>query len=107
MTKSRGSQFPGVSGKVVKFVDVGQEEGMLYIHVRFMDETELAFTITSRLVIEEADLQDWRTGDGIVKRRYIESPEMKAIHDTEPEFQRICKQLDKEAKLKRRAKKNG
>jgi len=107
MVKTRGSDFPGVHGKVVKFVDTGAEEGMLYIHVRFTDETELAFTITSRLEIMEADLQDWKTGDGIVKRRYIESPEMKAIHDTEPEFQRICKQLDKEAKRKRRASKNG
>ena len=105
MAKNRGSQFPSVAGKVVKFVDTGAEEGMLFIHVRFTDETELAFTITSKLVIEEADLQDWKTGDGIVKRRYIESPEMKAIHAQEPEFQRICKQLDKEAK--QRARKNG
>lgn len=104
MTNTRGDQFPGVQGKVVKWVDTGEEEGMLFIHVRFTDETELAFTITSKLVIEEADLQDWKTGDGIVKRRYIESPEMKAIHAQEPEFQRICRQLEREAKRKGRKK---
>ncbi len=79
----------------MKWVESEEEEGLLFINVRFTDETELAFTITSRLTIEEADLQDWTTGDGIVKRRYIESDEMKAIQAQEPEFQRICRELDK------------
>ena len=104
MVKTRGSDFPGVTGKVVKFVDTGAEEGMLYIHVRFTDETELAFTITSRLEIMEADLQDWTTGDGVIKRTFIESEEIKQIRAQQPEFERICRQIDREKKQKGRKK---
>ena len=39
----RGKQYPGVHGKVVDFVDHGWGEGMLYIHVRFMDKTEVCW----------------------------------------------------------------
>lgn len=56
-------QYPGVHGKVVDFIDHKFEEGLLYIHVRFMDKTEVTFTLASRLVIEEADLSDISTGD--------------------------------------------
>jgi hypothetical protein len=91
--RDRGSQFPGVRGKVVKWVETVFEEGLLFIHVRFTDQTELGFTITSRLIIEEADLKDWKTGDGVRKRTYIQSPEMAEIAAQEPEFRRICKQL--------------
>jgi hypothetical protein len=98
MVKTRGSDFPGTTGKVVKFVDTGAEEGMLYIHVRFTDETELAFTITSRLEIMEADLQDWKTGNGVIKRTYIESEEIKQIRAQQPEFERICRQIEREKK---------
>lgn len=107
MVKTRGSQFPGVAGKVVKFVDSGAEEGMLYIHVRFMDETELAFTIKPRLEIMEADLQDWKTGNGVIKRIYIESEEIKQIRAQQPEFERICRQIEREKKRKGQTKKNG
>ena len=42
--KDRGGQFPGVRGKVVKWVESEEEEGLLFINVRFTDGTQLAFT---------------------------------------------------------------
>jgi hypothetical protein len=35
---------------------------LLYLHVRFKDKTEL-WRIGTSLVIEEADLSDWKTGN--------------------------------------------
>ncbi len=59
----RGKQFPGVRGKVVDWVEHKFEEGMLYIHIRFQDRTELTYTLGSRLVIEEAVLGNLSTGN--------------------------------------------
>ena len=94
----RGSAFPGLKRKVVHYVDTSFEEDRLYIHVRFVDRTELCFWLSSRLVIEEATWSDWKTGDDVIKRTYIQSPEVKAIAAQEPEFQRICRRLDREKK---------
>jgi len=94
----RGREFPGLKGKVVHYVDTAFEEDNLYIHVRFVDRTELCFRLSSRLVIDEADLSDWKTGDAVIKRTYIQSPEVKAIVAQDAEFQRICRLIDKERK---------
>jgi hypothetical protein len=59
----QGKQYPGIKGKVVDFADHAFEEGTLYIRVRFTDKTELCWRITSSMLIEEADLSDWKTGD--------------------------------------------
>ena len=96
-----GRAFPGLKGKVVHYVDTSFEEDRLYIHVRFVDRTELCFWISARLVIEEATLSDWKTGDDVIERTYIQSPEVKAIAAQEPEFQRIVRRLDREKKRKR------
>ena len=93
-----GKGFPGLKGKVVHYVDTSFEEDRLYIHVRFMDRTELCFWLSARIVIEEATLSDWKTGDDVIKRTYIQSPEVKAIAAQEPEFQRICRQIERENK---------
>jgi hypothetical protein len=63
-TKPRpGKQYPGVHGKVVDWAEHIFEEGMLYLRVRFEDETELCWSLQTAHVIVEADLGDWRTGD--------------------------------------------
>jgi len=92
----RGRLYPGVKGKIVDWIEYQFEEEMLYIHIRFVDQTEVAFTLGSRLKIIEADLTDWKTGDGVIKRTYVQSPEIKAIVAQDAEFQRICRRLDKE-----------
>jgi hypothetical protein len=58
-----GLRYRGVRGKVVEWVEHKFEEGMVYIHVRFADKTELSWRIVTRLAIEESDLADWTSGD--------------------------------------------
>ena len=104
MRKERGSQFPGVKGKVVKWVDLAHEEGFFYLTIRFTDETELGFLLTSQIMVESADLMNWKTGDGVIKRTYMASETTKRIRVQQPEFDRICSQLDREKKRKERRK---
>jgi hypothetical protein len=59
-----GKQYPGVRGKVVAWAEHVFEEGMLYVRVRFIDETELCWVLQTAHLILEADLTDWKTGDG-------------------------------------------
>lgn len=92
-----GREFPGLKGKVVRRVEIGEgDDHDLYIHVRFKDETELCFWLTSRIVIEEADLGDWKSGDFVQKRAFIQSPMVKAIVKEDALFNKISKQLDRE-----------
>jgi hypothetical protein len=58
-----GRRYPGLHGKVVDWVEHRFEEGLLYLHVRFTDRTELCWRITTRMTIEEADLSNWKPGD--------------------------------------------
>jgi hypothetical protein len=58
-----GKQYPGVRGKVVDWVEHAFEDEVLYLHVRFSDNTELCWRIGTSVVIEEADLSDWKSGD--------------------------------------------
>jgi hypothetical protein len=52
-----------LQGKVVDWVEHKFEDGLLYIHVRFVDKTELCWRIAPRVTIEEGDLSDWKSGD--------------------------------------------
>jgi hypothetical protein len=58
-----GNQYPGVRGKVVAWAEHVFDEGMLYVRVRFTDQTELCWKLETRHVIVEADLADWETGN--------------------------------------------
>ena len=58
-----GRQYRALRGKVVDWVEHKFEEGLLYIHVRFIDKTELCWRIATRMTIEEADLSNWQSGD--------------------------------------------
>jgi hypothetical protein len=58
-----GRRYPGLRGKVVDWVEHKFEEGLLYLHVRFTDETELCWRIATRMTIEEGDLSNWKSGD--------------------------------------------
>lgn len=55
--------FSGVRGKVVDRIEHQFEEGRLYLHICFRDKTEVSFTFSSRLVIEEVVLTDMSTGN--------------------------------------------
>ena len=58
-----GHRYPGLRGKVVDWVEGKFEEGLLSLHVRFTDKTELCWRITTRMTIEEAKLSNWKSGD--------------------------------------------
>lgn len=58
-----GNQYRGVHGKVVDWAEHTFEEGgLLFIRARFIDKTELCWRVNTGIVIEEADLSDWKTG---------------------------------------------
>jgi hypothetical protein len=58
-----GKQYPGIHGKIVDWAEHVFEEGMMYVRVRFTDQTELCWTLQTAHVLREADLSDWKTGD--------------------------------------------
>lgn len=58
-----GRRYPGLHGKVVDWVEHKFEEGLLYLHVRLTDKTELCWRISTRMTIEEADHSNWKSGD--------------------------------------------
>jgi len=41
----QGKQYPGIKGKVVHWADHAFEEGILYVRIRFTDNTELCWRI--------------------------------------------------------------
>lgn len=55
--------YPGLHGKIVDWADHRFEDGLLFLRVRFIDQTELCWTIKSATVITEADFCDWKTGN--------------------------------------------
>jgi len=55
--------YRGLRGKIIEQVQHEFEEGILFLHVRFTDKTELCWQIAARMTIEKADLADWKTGD--------------------------------------------
>jgi hypothetical protein len=59
----RPNPYGGLRGKVVDRVEHEFEEGLLYVHVRFTDKTELCWRIAARMTIERADISDWKTGN--------------------------------------------
>jgi hypothetical protein len=67
-----GKQYPGVRDKVVHWAEHFFEEGILYIRVRFTDQTELCWTLRTAHVIQEADLSDWKTGDCKQLKVYVQ-----------------------------------
>jgi len=55
--------YRNVRGKVVDQIEHEFEEGLLYLHIRFIDKTELCWRIASTMTIEKADLSDWKSGN--------------------------------------------
>jgi len=66
-----GRRYSGLRGKVVDWVEHRFEEGLLYIHVRFIDKTELCWRIATRMTIEEGDFSDWKSGDFKQLRTFV------------------------------------
>ena len=60
---TRARVYRELRGKIVEQVEHRFEEGILFLHVRFTDNTELCWRITTAMTIEKADLADWKTGN--------------------------------------------
>jgi hypothetical protein len=58
-----GKQYPGVHGKIVDWAEHAFGEGMMYLRVRFTDQTELCWVLQTAHILRESDLSDWKTGD--------------------------------------------
>jgi hypothetical protein len=70
---AHGKQYPGAHGKVVDWVEHKFEEGILFIDVQFVDQTALSWSIDSAIVIKEANLADWKTGDLKLLKRFVQN----------------------------------
>ena len=69
-------------------------------------QNRTGFQAGPRIVVEEVDLCDWKTGNLVQKRVYIQGPETKAVVAQDKLFNKIQAQLDKEARAKQRSRKH-
>ncbi len=74
-----GRRYRGLHGNVVDWVEHKFEEGLLYLHVRFTDKTELCWRIATRITIEEGDLSDWKSGDFEQLRVFVRNERDRSI----------------------------
>jgi hypothetical protein len=72
-------QYRGLRGKIVDWVEHKFEQGLLYIHVRFVDKTELCWRIATRMTIEESDLADWTSGDFKQLRAFVRNERDRSV----------------------------
>jgi len=49
------------------------EEGILFIDIQFVDKTALSWSIDSAIVIQEARLADWKTGDLKLLKHFVQN----------------------------------
>jgi len=51
----------------------------VYIHVRFVDKTELCWRNATRMTIKEADLSDWKSGDFERLRVFVRNEQDRSV----------------------------
>jgi hypothetical protein len=70
---AHGKQYADAHGKVVDWVEHKFEEGILFIDVQFVDKTALSWSIGAAIMIKEAHLADWKTGDIRLLKRFVQN----------------------------------
>jgi len=70
---AHGKQYPGAQGKVVDWVEHKFEQGILFIDIQFVDKTAVSWSICSAIMIKEAHLADWKTGDLKLLKRFVQN----------------------------------
>ena len=71
---AHGKQHPGAHGKVVDWVEHKFEQGILFfMDVQFVDKTALSWSIDSAIMIQEAHLADWKTGNLKLLERFVQN----------------------------------
>ena len=69
--KTRVKEYPGVTGKIVEYAETFEEDGDVYIGVRFTDGTHLSFIVSAQPPkITTAQLLRWKEGESSVVRSY-------------------------------------
>jgi hypothetical protein len=69
--KKLRSKYRAVHGKVVDCVDHWIEEGWLFVSIRFQDQTDLRLQFGAKMVTDEIDLCDMRSGKFRLLRQYF------------------------------------
>jgi hypothetical protein len=68
------NNIPVLTGKSwIGWVERKFEQGILFIDVQFVDKTALSWSIGSAIVIKEAHLADWKTGDLKLLKRFVQN----------------------------------
>lgn len=61
-----------VRGKVVEQVNVYEEEdGVYQVEIRFQDNTGLAINLDCKLILTDAELRDWKDGEGELIKKFV------------------------------------
>jgi hypothetical protein len=69
--KTRRKLYPGLAGKVVERAESFEDDGQIFIVVRFADNTQLTFVLAPQPPkIKTAELLRWKRGDSSVVRAY-------------------------------------
>jgi hypothetical protein len=69
--EKRRNRYRAVHGKVVDWVDHWIEEGWLFVSIRFKDQTDLRLQFGAKMVTDEIDLWDVKSGSLRLVRRYF------------------------------------
>lgn len=65
-------EFKDVRGKVVEQVNVyAEEDGVNQVEIRFQDNTGLAIVLDCNLVLDSAELRDWKDGEGELIQKFV------------------------------------
>jgi hypothetical protein len=65
------NMYPEIHSKVVDFITHGVSDGVLYVSVRFKDNTNLSIRNAAEMFVVGVDLSDWQTGNMDIIREYI------------------------------------
>lgn len=57
----------GVAGKIIKKIETGNEEGQVFIDIRFQDKTSCVIYVgPAQIQVESAQVIGWKDGDSYV-----------------------------------------
>ena len=63
-------RHPEVHGKVVDYINYWFEEGILFVTVRFKDETDFSMEFVPGTLVQAVELSDIKTGDFHLIKQY-------------------------------------
>lgn len=64
-------RYPEIHGKVVDFITHAVSDDVLYLSVRFTDDTNFSIRYAAEMFVVGVDLSDWKTGNMDMIRQYM------------------------------------